>query len=99
MSSPSLDTSPVEIFPLEIESATTFTKVVTTIQLVYGIPSFLLLIAFIFFLGCSKNYQNSFYRLVQLDLLTVSLTDKLSEMGGIDQLQTCRKGRELQVCN
>ncbi|CCD65539.1 Serpentine receptor class gamma [Caenorhabditis elegans] len=45
-------------------------QILTIIELVYGIPSFMLLICFQFLLGISKVYANSFYRLVQLALLT-----------------------------
>ncbi|EFP00270.1 hypothetical protein CRE_18806 [Caenorhabditis remanei] len=39
-------------------------------QLVYGVPSVVLMTFMLIFLGCSKNYSSSFYRLVQVDLLT-----------------------------
>ncbi|CCD69053.1 Serpentine receptor class gamma [Caenorhabditis elegans] len=45
-------------------------RILTIIELVYSIPSFILLICFQFLLGISKVYANSFYRLVQLALLT-----------------------------
>lgn len=48
------------------------TVTVAIIQLAYGVPSFFLMIAFLIFLGCGKAYNPSFYRLVQLDLFTVS---------------------------
>ncbi|PIC24862.1 hypothetical protein B9Z55_018013 [Caenorhabditis nigoni] len=49
---------------------TTF-EIFTIIQLTYGIPSTLLIIFFVFFLGFGKKYSNSFYRLVQFDLLVM----------------------------
>ncbi|CAL2043499.1 unnamed protein product [Caenorhabditis brenneri] len=39
-------------------------------QVVYGVPSALLMVFLLFFLGCSKQYSSSFYRIVQVDLLT-----------------------------
>ncbi|CAP26927.2 Protein CBG06649 [Caenorhabditis briggsae] len=48
-----------------------FSKTLLAIfQLVYGVPSILLMFFLFVFLGCSKKYSSSFYRLVQVDLLT-----------------------------
>ncbi|CAI2352985.1 unnamed protein product [Caenorhabditis sp. 36 PRJEB53466] len=45
------------------------TLFVAIVQLGYGLPSFALMLFFLFFLGHAKAYTNSFYRLVQMDLL------------------------------
>uniref|UniRef100_A0A8R1E453 Serpentine receptor class gamma n=1 Tax=Caenorhabditis japonica TaxID=281687 RepID=A0A8R1E453_CAEJA len=42
-------------------------RAITTIQLLYGVPSLALMVHFLIFL---RKYPNSFYRLVQLNLLT-----------------------------
>ncbi|CAI2352986.1 unnamed protein product [Caenorhabditis sp. 36 PRJEB53466] len=46
----------------------------TVVQLGYGLPSFALMLFFLFFLGHAKAYTNSFYRLVQMDLLINSIS-------------------------
>ncbi|CAI2353652.1 unnamed protein product [Caenorhabditis sp. 36 PRJEB53466] len=53
---------------LEAVTVNPASRVLTLIQLIYGIPSMLLMIVFFFALGCMKTYSNSFYRLVQFDL-------------------------------
>ncbi|EFP00373.1 hypothetical protein CRE_18805 [Caenorhabditis remanei] len=40
------------------------------VQLAYGIPTIIFMLFLFVFLGCSKKYSGSFYRLVQVDLLT-----------------------------
>ncbi|EFO99728.1 hypothetical protein CRE_18807 [Caenorhabditis remanei] len=45
-------------------------EIMTIIQLIYGVPSIVLMLFLIIFLGCSPKYSSSFYRLVQVDLLT-----------------------------
>lgn len=55
----------------DVQSDTT-TKILALIQLSYGIPSLVLMIVFLVLLTVSKKYSNSFYRLVQFDLLVVS---------------------------
>ncbi|CCD65481.1 Serpentine receptor class gamma [Caenorhabditis elegans] len=52
----------------DVQSDTT-TKILALIQLSYGIPSLVLMIVFLVLLTVSKKYSNSFYRLVQFDLL------------------------------
>lgn len=46
-------------------------KILTVVELGYGIPSFICMVAFLVMMGSSKVFKSSFYRLVQLDLLTV----------------------------
>lgn len=46
-------------------------KVFTGFQLFYGVPSFIIMSVLFLHLGSRKHYTNSFYRLVQVDLLTV----------------------------
>ncbi|CCD65466.1 Serpentine receptor class gamma [Caenorhabditis elegans] len=41
----------------------------TATQLIYGVPSITLMLFFLFYLGNSKIYTNSFYRIVQISLL------------------------------
>ncbi|CCD69052.1 Serpentine receptor class gamma [Caenorhabditis elegans] len=45
-------------------------KILTVVELGYGIPSFICMVAFLVMMGSSKVFKSSFYRLVQLDLLT-----------------------------
>ncbi|UMM33397.1 hypothetical protein L5515_006895 [Caenorhabditis briggsae] len=59
---------------METVTRDTTLEIFTIIQLTYGIPSTLFIIFFIFFLGFGKKYSNSFYRLVQFDLLVNLLT-------------------------
>ncbi|PIC24857.1 hypothetical protein B9Z55_018012 [Caenorhabditis nigoni] len=58
------------ILNMEAVKADSTVETLTTIQLSYGLPSLMLMISFLVLMGCSKMYSNSFYRLVQLDLLT-----------------------------
>ncbi|EFO99789.1 CRE-SRG-58 protein [Caenorhabditis remanei] len=58
---------------METVTADTTAQIFTIVQLIYGIPSAGLLIFFFFFLF-GKKYSNSFYRLVQFDLLVNFLT-------------------------
>ncbi|CCD65472.1 Serpentine receptor class gamma [Caenorhabditis elegans] len=44
-------------------------QLMTVTQLIYGVPSFILMIFFLIYLGYSKMYTNSFYRIVQISLL------------------------------
>ncbi|CCD65470.2 Serpentine receptor class gamma [Caenorhabditis elegans] len=45
-------------------------QTLTIIQLTYGVPSVVLMISFFILMRRTQIYSNSFYRLVQLDLLT-----------------------------
>ncbi|ULT87619.1 hypothetical protein L3Y34_007049 [Caenorhabditis briggsae] len=58
------------IMNMEAVKSDSTVETLTTIQLSYGLPSLVLMISFLILMGCSKTYSNSFYRLVQLDLLT-----------------------------
>ncbi|EGT43798.1 hypothetical protein CAEBREN_04901 [Caenorhabditis brenneri] len=61
---------PPNTISMEAVVADSTVETLAMIQLSYGIPSFILMNLFLFLMGCSKIYSNSFYRLVQLDLLT-----------------------------
>lgn len=63
---------PTLTIPLEPANPTITDKVIVIVQLLYGVPSFILMVVMFFVIGLSKSYKNSFYRLVQLDLATVS---------------------------
>ncbi|EFO99533.1 CRE-SRG-64 protein [Caenorhabditis remanei] len=55
---------------LERVSIDTTTEILTIIQLIYGVPSLLLMISCFILISSGKKYGNSFYRLVKFDLFT-----------------------------
>ncbi|CAL2044232.1 unnamed protein product [Caenorhabditis brenneri] len=57
-------TMAIENLPPDVSS-----QIITACQLIYGIPSFVLMVYFLIVLGYKNNYTNSFYRLVQIGLL------------------------------
>uniref|UniRef100_A0A1I7UBF2 Serpentine receptor class gamma n=1 Tax=Caenorhabditis tropicalis TaxID=1561998 RepID=A0A1I7UBF2_9PELO len=57
------------IFSMETNKTDSTVETLAMIQFSYGLPSFILMIFFLFFIGCSKIFSNSFYRLIQMDLL------------------------------
>ncbi|CAO4378110.1 unnamed protein product [Caenorhabditis nigoni] len=49
-------------------------QIITVIQLIYGFPTVGLMGYIFSHLATSSNYKNSFYRLVQVDLLVMTLS-------------------------